>query len=145
DLTGNAAISGLSACDAALSLRLLVDTDNNGNFDNDTPVSGATNVGGGVYRFSNVTAIGNQMRFALAILSPATEGPAGVGTVDGTSSLKLWFRTDNGLNVSGTAVNSWANSAGIPALDVSEGGGQRPSVVAGAVNGFSEISFNGSN
>ncbi len=143
DLTGNAAISGLSACDAALSLRLLVDTDNNGSFE--TLVSGATNVGGGVYRFSNVTAIGNQMRFALAMLSPATEGPAGVGTVDGTSSLKLWFRIDNGLNVSGTAVDSWVNSAGIPALDVSEAGAQRPSAIAGAVNGFSEISFNGGN
>src|SRR5690606_26331384 len=58
DLTGNAAISMLSACDAALSLRLLVDTDNNGSFE--TLVSGATNVGGDVYRFSNVTAIGNQ-------------------------------------------------------------------------------------
>jgi hypothetical protein len=72
-------------------------------------------------------------------------GPGGVGTTAGTSALKLWFRVDNGINVTGSAINSWVNSAGISGLDISEAGGQRPTLVANALNGFSEVSFNGSN
>jgi hypothetical protein len=72
-------------------------------------------------------------------------GPGGVGTTTGTSALKLWFRVDNGINVTGSAINSWVNSAGISGLDISEAGGQRPTLVANALNGFSEVSFNGSN
>lgn len=72
-------------------------------------------------------------------------GPAGVGSNTGNSFLKLWFKVDNGLNTTGTAINSWTNSAGVAALDISEAGGQRPTLVAGVINGFSEVSFNGSN
>jgi hypothetical protein len=72
-------------------------------------------------------------------------GPAGVGSRSGDSQLKLWFRVDNGVNVTGTAVDSWTNSAGITALNISETTTQRPTLVANAVNGFSEVSFNGSN
>jgi hypothetical protein len=72
-------------------------------------------------------------------------GPGGVGSNAGTSFLKLWFKVDNGLNTTGATINSWANSAGVAALDLSEAGSQRPTLVAGAINGFSEVSFNGSN
>ncbi|MBN8575845.1 MAG: T9SS type A sorting domain-containing protein [Cytophagales bacterium] len=72
-------------------------------------------------------------------------GPAGVGSTNGSSFLKIWFRVDNGLNTTGTTINSWANSAGIAALDVSEAGAQRPTLDANAINGFPEVSFNGSN
>jgi hypothetical protein len=75
----------------------------------------------------------------------AQTGPGGVGNNIGTSDLKLWFRPDNGISVTGTAIDSWANSAGIAALNISEAGAQRPTLVAGAVNGFSEVSYNGSN
>ncbi len=63
----------------------------------------------------------------------------------GNSFLKIWFKVDNGLNTTGTTINSWTNSAGIAALDISEAGGQRPTLVSGAINGFSEVSFSGSN
>ncbi len=77
--------------------------------------------------------------------SSGNSGPGGVGTNTGTSSLKLWFRVDNGVNTSGASVDSWTNSAGITALDISEVTTQRPSLVAGALNGFAEVSFNGTN
>lgn len=77
--------------------------------------------------------------------SSGNSGPGGVGTNAGTSSLKLWFRSDNGVATTGSLVDSWANSAGITALNVSETTTQRPTIVTGAVNGFAEISFGGTN
>ena len=49
----------------ASHLRLLVDTDNNGAFNNETPISGATSLGGNIYQFAGVTAIANNLRFTL--------------------------------------------------------------------------------
>lgn len=72
-------------------------------------------------------------------------GPAGVGTNTGDSQLKIWYRVDNGVNLTSTNIDSWTNSAGIPATNVSETGTNRPSYVANAVNGFAEVSFNGTN
>jgi hypothetical protein len=72
-------------------------------------------------------------------------GPGGVGNTLGTSQLKLWFRIDNGVNTTGATVNSWTNSAGVAALDIAETGTERPTLVANALNGFSEVSFNGAN
>lgn len=72
-------------------------------------------------------------------------GPGGIGNTLGTSALKAWYMTGSGLSVTGGLVNSWANRAGIAALNVSETGTNRPSLVAGAVNGYAEISFSGSN
>ncbi|HRE98857.1 MAG TPA: hypothetical protein PK637_18990, partial [Flavobacteriales bacterium] len=74
-----------------------------------------------------------------------TTGPAGVGSNSGNSFLKLWFKVDNGLNLTGTSINSWTNSAGVSALDISETAAQRPTLVSGVVNGFPEVSFSGSN
>ncbi|AJR04907.1 proprotein convertase P-domain-containing protein [Siansivirga zeaxanthinifaciens] len=72
-------------------------------------------------------------------------GPGGVGSNDGNSDLVIWYRPDNGISTSGTSVNSWSNSAGIPALDISETGTQRPSLDANAINGYDEVDFNGFN
>ncbi len=46
-------------------LRLLVDSDNDGLFADETPISGATFVSGTLYRFSNTAAIANNFRFTL--------------------------------------------------------------------------------
>jgi hypothetical protein len=74
-------------------------------------------------------------------LGTAPKGPGGVGTTDGTSSLKIWYDTDYGISLSGTSVTGWENAAGISDLDLVETGGNKPSVVFGAVNGHDEISF----
>lgn len=58
DLTGLGPVT-------ASQLRLLVDTDNDGVFNDETPISGATNISGNIYGFTGVTAIGNNMRFTL--------------------------------------------------------------------------------
>lgn len=75
----------------------------------------------------------------------AQTGPGGVGTTTGSSSLKLWYRVDNGVNLTGPSVNAWTNSAGITALNITETGTNRPTRVVSGPNGYSEISFNGTN
>lgn len=57
-------LNGLGTITTA-HLRLLVDTDNDGLFADETPISGATALGGGLYRFSGVTALANGRRFTL--------------------------------------------------------------------------------
>lgn len=53
-------------------LRLLVDTDNDGVFNDEVGIAGATLVSGNVYRFAGVTAIANNLRFTLATTNVAT-------------------------------------------------------------------------
>ncbi|KJD33573.1 hypothetical protein PK35_06945 [Tamlana nanhaiensis] len=72
-------------------------------------------------------------------------GPGGVGTNDGTSNLIMWYRPDSGLSVSGTSIDSWENSAGVAAFDLTSTTTERPTLEAGANNGYNEISFNGTN
>lgn len=49
----------------ASDLRLLIDTDNDGLFNDETPISGATDLGGGIYAFTGVSGIANDLRFTL--------------------------------------------------------------------------------
>ncbi len=60
DLTG---ITGVSTG----NLRLIVDTDNDGNFNDETPISGATNLGSNIYSFNGVSSISNNRRFTLGL------------------------------------------------------------------------------
>jgi len=62
DLTG---LGNVTASD----LRLLVDTDNDGNFNDETPISGATSLGSNIYEFSGVSAIANNLRFTLGTIN----------------------------------------------------------------------------
>lgn len=71
-------------------------------------------------------------------------GPGGVGTNDGTSSLKLWYRTDFGIGTTGTSIDSWQNAAGVTAHDLIASGTARPTLIAAAQNGYDEVSFDGS-
>ena len=62
DLTGLGSVT-------ASDLRLLVDTDNDGVFADETPISGATSIGSNVYQFTGVTAIANNLRFTLGTIN----------------------------------------------------------------------------
>ncbi len=63
-------LTGIYAGTAA-DLYLLVDTDNDGMFSDETPLSGAVDLGANIFEFSGVTAIENNLRFTLGtILSP---------------------------------------------------------------------------
>jgi hypothetical protein len=53
----------------ASDLRLLVDTDNDGTFADETAIGGATSLGSNVYAFTNVSAIGNDMRFTVGSIN----------------------------------------------------------------------------
>ncbi len=72
-------------------------------------------------------------------------GPGGVGTTDGVSALRIWYSSSSGVVATGTTIDSLRNLAGVSAFDVGEVSGQRPTLVPGAVNGYAEISFSGSN
>ena len=61
-------VSGLGSVTAS-DLRLLVDTDNDGLFADETPLSGATSIGGNVYQFSGVSAIADNLRFTLGTIN----------------------------------------------------------------------------
>lgn len=51
----------------ATHLRLLVDANNNGLFSDDAPIGGAVALGGNRYRFANVTALANTVRFTVGM------------------------------------------------------------------------------
>lgn len=55
----------------ASDLRLLIDTDNDGLFSDETPISGAVSLGGGIFSFNGVSAIANNLRFTLATINTA--------------------------------------------------------------------------
>ena len=57
-------LGGLGSVTAS-HLRLLVDTDGDGTFADETPISGATLVSGTTYRFANVSALVNGYRFTV--------------------------------------------------------------------------------
>ncbi|MGE0562402.1 MAG: T9SS type A sorting domain-containing protein [Flavobacteriales bacterium] len=58
---------------SASDLRLLIDTDNDGVFSDETPISGATSLGSNIYEFSSVsggaTGIRNNTRFTLGTIN----------------------------------------------------------------------------
>lgn len=59
----------------AADLCLLVDSDNDGLFSDETPVTGATHIGGNLYRFANTNAMQNARRFTLGSTSSSTPLP----------------------------------------------------------------------
>lgn len=79
----------------ASHLRLLIDTDNDGNFDDETPISGATSLGGNQFEFSGITLIRDSLRFTLASTDTANT-PLPVtwlnfsGNNNGTSNILRW-------------------------------------------------------
>ena len=61
-------LSGLGNINTS-DLRLLIDTDNDGLFDDETPISGATNTSGNIYQFSAVSNLSNNNRFTIATIN----------------------------------------------------------------------------
>jgi hypothetical protein len=62
DLTGLGPVT-------ASDLRLMVDTDNDGVFNDETAIAGATNVSGNIYQFAGIAAIANNLRFTLGTIN----------------------------------------------------------------------------
>ncbi|CAM1355195.1 hypothetical protein [Tenacibaculum halocynthiae] len=77
DLTGITDVS-------TANLRLLIDTDNDGLFDDETPISGATDLGSNIYSFNSVNSLTNNNRFTIGI---------GITTV--ITNRKITYRVNN--------------------------------------------------
>jgi hypothetical protein len=74
---------------SAADLRLLVDSDNDGLFVDETPISGATDLGGSLFRFSGITAIANGRRFTLGTMDiRSTPLPIDLLAFNATSELR---------------------------------------------------------
>ncbi|MCB0491096.1 MAG: T9SS type A sorting domain-containing protein [Cyclobacteriaceae bacterium] len=82
DLTGLGTIN-------AVALRLLVDTDNDNSFADETPIAGATSVGGNVYQFAGVTQIANGTRFTLSTDAVSTYYSFASGAWEANTSWSL--------------------------------------------------------
>jgi len=67
-------LNGLGAITVS-DLRLLIDDNNNGIFSDDTPISGAVDLGGGIYEFQNISGgaggIRNNRRFTIGTANKA--------------------------------------------------------------------------
>ena len=66
---------------------MIIDTDNDGVFADETPIGGATTVIGNIVQFSGVSGLTNGLRFTIgtadatnsSLLGPGPTGPGGVG------------------------------------------------------------------
>lgn len=76
-------LSGLGPI-TTTDLRLLVDTDNDGIFADETPIGPPTNPGGNLYRFTGVTALVNNRRFTIASIN-VNDTPLPVELLDFTA------------------------------------------------------------
>lgn len=53
----------------AVDVHLLIDTDNDGNFNDENPIGGANHLGSGIYQFQDVSQLSNNNRFTIAFES----------------------------------------------------------------------------
>lgn len=82
----------------------------------------------------------------LLVLSTvlAQNGPGGVGSA---ANNVLWLRADNGVNTSGTSVDSWSDRSGNNnhAAFIAGQPTSRPILATGSANGYPTIDFDGVN
>ena len=141
DVTGLVNFASLSTCDGAGAIRLLVDTNNDGLFADQTPIAGATNIGGNIFRFANVSALANNLRFTFAVVNPSN-GPGGVGNA---ATNFLFLRSDLGTSTTtnNTALTTWSDQSGNSNNATQGTAGNRPTYLTNQLNGFPAIRFNG--
>ena len=94
-------LSGLGTV-VTSDLRLLVDTDNDGIFADETPIPGATSLGSGVYQFGSVTAITNNVRFTIATSDTTQTLPIELVSFEidiiNNQYIKLYWQTASEIN-----------------------------------------------
>ncbi len=134
-------------------LILLIDTDNDGVFTDETGITGATDLGGNIYEFSSVpggaAGIRNNRRFTLGTTNSnrttlyenefTSNGPGGVGSTDGSSNLSLWLDASEISGVSdGADISEWIDLSGkgnhaqistnAPSYSATAGGNSLPTI-----------------
>ncbi|MBI2279100.1 MAG: T9SS type A sorting domain-containing protein [Bacteroidetes bacterium] len=83
-------------------LRLLVDTDNDGSFADETPIAGATSLGSNIYQFSGVSSIVNNVRFTIGTIDKTqTPLPIKLVSFDATlikNNVQIVWKTETEIN-----------------------------------------------
>ncbi len=78
-------------------------------------------------------------------ISSAGDGPGGIGTTDGSSSLILWLNPSLGTTVDGSNnLTAWADQSG-NGNNASTTGGSEPLLVSNVHNGFPVVRFDSGN
>jgi hypothetical protein len=97
DLTGLGSI-------VTTDLRLLIDTDNDGVFSDETAISGASSLGSNVYAFTGVSAISDNIRFTIGTID-AAQTPLPVELVNFNAVVK----TNNTVQLSWQTISELNN------------------------------------
>lgn len=137
-------LAGLGPVTAS-ELRLLVDTDGDGLFADETPISGATHVSGTLYRFSGVSAIADGRRFTLGTTNigstplPIELISFAAEAVDATTVRAQWTTASENRNDFFTLERSsdmdhWQVAAHVPGAGMSQSL-RHYSVIDGPVHG----------
>lgn len=98
-------------------------------------------------RFSIVAVCGCLLAFAApigAVTITGGTGPGGIGTNDGTSSLKLWLKADTIAQSDSTPVASWTDSSGA-GNNVTSSGSAQPLYKTSLINTRPGVQFDGVN
>lgn len=94
-------LTNLGAIDTS-DLRLLVDTDNDGSFADETPIVGAISLGGNIYQFSGVSSIVNNVRFTIGTIDKTqTPLPIKLVSFDATlikNNVQIVWKTETEIN-----------------------------------------------
>lgn len=144
-------LSDLSGSYNTANLRLIIDSDNDGLFNDESGasvISGATNTSGNIFEWTGVDIDDNQ-RFTLGVTTLGYLGPGGVGDIDGSGTLEVWLRADdldadNDFSdnpADGTSVSTWADYSG-NSNDFTNTGTNRPSYSSSGA--FNAVNFDAS-
>lgn len=112
----------------ASDLRLLIDTDNDGLFADETPIAGATSLGGDIYEFSAQSGLQNNLRFTLATInSISTPLPIELisftGEVNSANNNLLKWSTATEMDNSHFVLEHSRDAVNWKAIDELEGSG----------------------
>lgn len=136
-------------------LRLLVDTDNDGLFSDETPISGATSIGNNIYEFASITAIANNVRFTIGtidktqtplVTTTPLHGYTGPGGVGNNTSNVLWVKADEITGIAdGNDITTWNDNSGNSNNFSQPDASFKPIYKTNIINGNPVVRFNKTN
>lgn len=138
-------LSNLSGSYSTGNLRLIIDSDNDGSFSDESGasvISGATNTSGSIYEWTGVD-IDNNERFTIGLETLGYLGPGGVGDTDGTGTLSLWLDANQGVTETSNEVTQWSDQSGYGNDATPPAALNRPDYDATGTNSHPIITFDG--
>lgn len=135
-------LNGLGSVTAS-DLRLLIDTDNDGLFADETPIAGAIDLGGGVYQFAGESGLSNNLRFTLATIN-SNQTPLPVellsfNAINNTSSIDLVWKTASEQNNSHFEVQRSSDLNEWQTVGMVDGAGNASHVIEYSLTDYSPI------